>query len=77
MTRLLNELKLLAVKTNEQFAIAQETIRIIEEKNKVNTIPTIPIAVSSLEVSIPRTIIFYYKIYLHKKLNIKKIIQII
>ncbi len=41
---------LLAVKTNEQLAIAQETVRIIEEKNKVNTIPTIPIAVSGRHI---------------------------
>jgi acetate kinase len=45
-----SRVKLLAVKTNEQFAIAQETIRIIKEKNKVNTIPTIPIAVSGRHI---------------------------
>jgi acetate kinase len=41
---------LLAVKTNEQWAIAQEAVRIIEEKNKVNTVPTIPIAVSGRHI---------------------------
>ena len=45
-----SRVKLMAVKTNEQFAIAQETLRIIEEKNKVNTTPTIPIAVSGRHI---------------------------
>ena len=41
---------LLAVKTNEQWAIAQEAVRIIKETNKVNTVPTIPIAVSGRHI---------------------------
>lgn len=45
-----SRVKLLAIQTNEQYAIAQETVRIIEEKNKVNTIPTIPIAVSGRHI---------------------------
>jgi len=45
-----SRVKLLAVKTNEQYAIAQETVRVIEEKSKVNTIPTIPIAVSGRHI---------------------------
>jgi acetate kinase len=45
-----SRVKLLAVKTNEQYAIAQEALRIIQEKTKVNTIPTIPIAVSGRHI---------------------------
>lgn len=45
-----SRVKLLAVRTNEQYAIAQETARIIQEKTKVNTIPTIPIAVSARHI---------------------------
>lgn len=45
-----SRVKLLAVKTNEQYAIAQEALRIIEEKTKVNTVPTIPIAVSGRHI---------------------------
>lgn len=45
-----SRVKLLAVRTNEQYAIAQEAVRIIEEKTKVNTIPTIPIAVSARHI---------------------------
>jgi acetate kinase len=45
-----SRVKLLAVRTNEQYAIAQEALRIIQEKTKVNTIPTIPIAVSGRHI---------------------------
>lgn len=45
-----SRVKLLAIRTNEQYAIAQEAVRIIEEKTKVNTIPTIPIAVSARHI---------------------------
>lgn len=45
-----SRVKLLAVKTNEQYAIAQEAIRIIEEKTKVNNVPKIPIAVSGRHI---------------------------
>lgn len=45
-----SRVKLLAVKTNEQYAIAQEALRIIQEKTKVNTVPTIPIAVSGRHI---------------------------
>ncbi|MFK7799151.1 MAG: acetate/propionate family kinase [Aureispira sp.] len=45
-----SRVKLLAVRTNEQYAIAQEAVRIIEEKTKVNTVPTIPIAVSGRHI---------------------------
>lgn len=45
-----SRVQLLAVRTNEQYAIAQETARIIQEKTKVNTIPTIPIAVSARHI---------------------------
>lgn len=45
-----SRVQLLAVKTNEQYAIAQETVRIIAEKTKVNTVPKIPIAVSGRHI---------------------------
>lgn len=45
-----SRVKLLAIETNEQLAIAQETVRLLEEKNKVNTTPTIPIAVSARHI---------------------------
>jgi acetate kinase len=45
-----SRVKLLAIQTNEQLAIAQETVRLLEEKNKVNTQPTIPIAVSARHI---------------------------
>ena len=45
-----SRVKLLAIKTNEQYAIAKETLRIVEEKTKVNTVPKIPIAVSGRHI---------------------------
>jgi len=45
-----SRVKLLAVKTNEELAIAQDTMRIATEKNKVNTTPQIPIAVSARHI---------------------------
>ena len=42
-----SRVKLLAIKTDEEKAIADETARIINEGNKVNTVPTIPIAISA------------------------------
>ena len=49
-----SRVKILAIRTDEQVAIALETQKIIEEKNKVNTIPTIPIAVSARHVHLCR-----------------------
>ncbi|MBC7923650.1 MAG: acetate/propionate family kinase [Ferruginibacter sp.] len=45
-----SRVKLLAVTTDEQYAIARQTANLIEEKDKVNTIPPIPIAVSARHV---------------------------
>jgi acetate kinase len=42
--------KLLAVKTDEQLAIAREARRVVEEEFKVNVVPTIPIAVSARHI---------------------------
>ena len=42
-----SRVKLLAIKTDEEKAIAAETARIINEGNKVNTVPVIPIAISA------------------------------
>jgi acetate kinase len=42
-----SRVKLIAIKTDEEKAIAAETARIINEGNKVNSIPTIPIAISA------------------------------
>ncbi|MCP4440910.1 MAG: acetate/propionate family kinase [Aureispira sp.] len=49
--------KLLAVRTDEQFAIAQETVRIVEEQTKVNTVPTIPIAVSGRHIHLTQEVV--------------------
>lgn len=49
--------KLLAVRTDEQFAIAQETVRIVQEENKVNTVPTIPIAVSGRHIHLTQEVV--------------------
>lgn len=46
--------KILAIRTDEQVAIALETQKIIQEKNKVNTIPKIPIAISARHVHLSR-----------------------
>lgn len=46
--------KILAIKTDEQFAIALEAQKIVLEKNKVNCIPKIPIAISARHVHLCR-----------------------
>lgn len=46
--------KILAIKTDEQLAIALEAQKIIEEKNKVNSTPKIPIAISARHVHLTR-----------------------
>lgn len=45
-----SRVKLLAVRTNEQLAIARESASLIKEKNKVNTVTNIPIAVSARHI---------------------------
>ncbi len=42
--------KILVVATDEQFAIAQKAAKLIEERDKVNIVPTIPIAISARHV---------------------------
>lgn len=49
-----SRVKILAIRTDEQLAIALETQKIIEEKNKVNCIPKIPIAISARHVHLTR-----------------------
>lgn len=49
-----SRVKILAVRTDEQLAIALEAQKIIEEKNKVNCIPKIPIAISARHVHLTR-----------------------
>lgn len=46
--------KILAIKTDEQLAIAIEAQKILEEKNKVNCTPKIPIAISARHVHLTR-----------------------
>lgn len=46
--------KLMAVRTDEQLAIANETLKILEERFKVNSTPKIPIAVSARHVHLCR-----------------------
>ncbi|MBK9329653.1 MAG: acetate/propionate family kinase [Sphingobacteriales bacterium] len=45
---------ILAIRTDEQYAIALEAQKILEEKNKVNTLPKIPIAISARHVHLTR-----------------------
>jgi acetate kinase len=42
--------KVLTIKTNEELAIALETQKIVEDRNKVNVLPKIPVAVSARHV---------------------------
>ena len=49
-----SRIKILAIKTNEELAIALESEKIIQEKNKVNCVPKIPIAVSARHVHVTR-----------------------
>lgn len=49
-----SRVKILAVKTNEELAIALDTQKIIEEENKVNVLPRIPIAISARHVHLCR-----------------------
>ncbi len=46
--------KILAIKTDEQIAIALDAQKIVEEKDKVNCIPKIPIAISARHVHLCR-----------------------
>lgn len=46
--------KVLAIKTDEQLAIALEAKKIVEEKDKVNCVPKIPIAISARHVHLCR-----------------------
>ena len=45
-----SRVKLLAIHTDEQLAIAIETEKIVSQKQKVNTVPTIPVAISARHV---------------------------
>jgi acetate kinase len=45
-----SRVKLIAIKTDEEKAIAAETARIVNEGNKVNSIPSIPIAISARHI---------------------------
>ncbi|MCL4111997.1 UNVERIFIED_CONTAM: hypothetical protein GTU68_038813 [Idotea baltica] len=47
-----SRVQLLVIKTDEQFSIARQTANLVAEKNKVNTIPSIPIAVSARHMHI-------------------------
>lgn len=49
-----SRVKILAIKTDEELAIALETCKILEGKNKVNPIPKIPIAISARHVHLTR-----------------------
>ncbi len=47
-----SRVQLLAIKTDEQYSIARQTADLVAEKNKVNTTPVIPIAVSARHMHI-------------------------
>lgn len=49
-----SRVKILAVKTDEQLAIAQAAQKIMEAKNKVNSVPKIPIAISAHHVHLTK-----------------------
>ncbi len=49
-----SRVKLLAVKTDEQYSIARQTAKLVAEKNKVNTVPPIPIAISGRHMHITK-----------------------
>lgn len=52
-----SRVKLLAIKTDEEKAIAAETARLINEENKVNTVPTIPIAISARHIHLTQEVV--------------------
>ena len=45
-----SRVKLLAVKTNEQLAMARDCARLIQKEDSVNTLPTIPVAISARHI---------------------------
>ncbi|NJC27213.1 acetate/propionate family kinase [Neolewinella antarctica] len=45
-----SRVKLLAVRTNEQLAMARECARLIQKEDSVNTLPTIPVAISARHI---------------------------
>ena len=49
-----SRVRILVIKTDEQYAIALEAQKILEEKNKVNMLPKIPIAISARHVHLTR-----------------------
>lgn len=53
----ISRVKIVAVKTNEELAIALDTEKIVSEKNKVNTIPKIPIAISARHIHLKQATI--------------------
>ena len=49
-----SRVRLLAVRTDEQLAIARECGRLVEEADRVNDLPTIPVAVSARHIHLRR-----------------------
>lgn len=49
-----SRVKILAIKTDEQIAIALESAKIIGKKDKVNTLPKIPVAISAHHVHLTK-----------------------
>ena len=45
-----SRVRLLAVRTDEQLEIAKQTYQVVDQQHKVNTLPTIPIAVSARHI---------------------------
>ena len=45
-----SRVKLLAVKTNEQLAMARDCAKLLQKKDAVNTLPTIPVAISARHI---------------------------
>ncbi len=49
-----SKVKLLAIKTDEQYSIAKQTAKVMEQNLKVNTVPPIPVAISARHMHISR-----------------------
>jgi acetate kinase len=52
-----SRVKLLAIKTDEQLAIAKDAARILQNEHQVNTVPTIPIAVSARHIHLTQEVV--------------------
>lgn len=52
-----SRVRLLAVKTDEQYSIAKQTAKLVAKENEVNTVPQIPIAISARHVHLTQEVV--------------------